>query len=74
MLILILISRSLVDLKETAQTCHQINPKCELILCDLDVCDSEAMEKAVQKCKDTFGKITIVVHNVGLHGVHSAVG
>jgi NADP-dependent 3-hydroxy acid dehydrogenase YdfG len=71
---LCLVARSQKDLEQTAEACSRISPKVEYLLCALDVCDNDAMERAVQKCIETFYKITIAIHNVGLHGVHSAVG
>lgn len=70
-----LVARSLHDLQETAKHCEQVNPACKgnLLLCALDVCDAVAVESAVSECAKTFGKVTIAVHNVGAHGIHSVL-
>jgi 3-oxoacyl-[acyl-carrier protein] reductase len=70
-----LLARSLQDLQETALQCEQANPACKnnLLLCALDVCDTSAVETAVKQCAKQFGKVSIAVHNVGAHGIHSVL-
>lgn len=70
-----LIARSEKDLRVTAANCVAVNPQCEgqILIQPLDVCDTTVLSQAVEACVAKFGLITTAVHNVGLHGLHSAV-
>ncbi|EME82575.1 uncharacterized protein MYCFIDRAFT_33889 [Pseudocercospora fijiensis CIRAD86] len=65
---LILASRRISGLEETAAACKAINPELEIEIFGCDITDAEAVSSLAEKVKEKFGRLDVVAVNSGYSG------